>query len=428
MARLSGRSAAVAGAALIAVIAATGAAWALLSGESNAPPGPPVADVYARVASALNRPGMVAHVAFVTDDVDGPWIDAHSEAWLDVSADVARTRTTTTYRSPSVSTTRERGAVYRTGASYTAGEDGTPYKGPFAGCADAAGRVLALLADCPSGPGNTVSTRTESQRTFRAVDALAIVTEGKLSGIDSVVEIHNRLFVDAATYVPLALERNGTDRYALGGYERDLHGVTRYAIDFVARGSLPADFFEPSAVGYTSPEHSSAIDNAVAAFPIFWLGVTYPGGSFDPPLVLADVRVVESGQPQLGPELQLEYSRADDVFAQVLVVSEMSAAHARFFTETGSIPDWRRDACARRTEVPVAGAHVTIFEWHIDDIAYDASRCTGSPPDGVALELDFGDTFVTVLPDVPAQRSRLPDAYGSVDALRALAAALYRRE
>ena len=417
----------VAGVLLVVIVVAGVMAWVRLRGGSDAPPGPPVADVFASVAAALTRPGMIAHVMFDSGEAD-PWITGRREAWLDVSADVARERTTTMYRSPSVSTTRERGAVYRAGAAYSVGEDGKTYKSPIAGCPDAAAHVLALLADCPSRSGNTVSTRSESRRTFHGVGALAIVTEGKLSGVDSVIEIHNRLFVDAASYLPLALERSGTDRYALGGYERDLHGVTRYTIDFVPRDSVPSDFFEPSAVGYTSPEPSSVIDKAGAAFPIFWLGANYPGGSTGPPLTLVDVSVAEPSQPQLGPELQLYYSRADDVFAHVLVVSEMSAANARFFTETGSIPDWRRDACARRTEVPVAGAHVTIFEWHIDDIAYDASRCTGSPPDGVALELDFGDTFVTVLPSLPSQRVRLPDAYGSVDALRALAAALYRRE
>lgn len=234
--------AAVSGIAIAAVV------WVVVGRGSDAPPGPPAADVYAGVAAALSRPGMVAHVTFDSGEADA-WISSRREAWLDVAGDVARTRTTTTYRSPSVSTTRESGVIYRAGAAYTIAEDGKPNRSAFEGCPEVDARVLMLVVNCPRAPGTT-STRTESGRRFDGVDALAVVIEGKLSGIDSVVEIHNRLFVDAGSYLPLAFEDQGTDRYALGGYENDFQRITRYTIDFVTRDSLTPDFFEPSAIGF----------------------------------------------------------------------------------------------------------------------------------------------------------------------------------
>jgi hypothetical protein len=411
------------GALCAAIGIAVGVFRLAADGGSDAAPAPPVAEVYADVAAALLRPGMVAHVVFDAEGSDA-WISGRHEAWVDVATDHAHERTVTMYRSPSVSTTRERGVIYRAGAAYTVGEDGRPFKSPIQSCLHGATRVLALLANCPSQ--GKISLRTESRR-FDGVDALAVVIEGKLSGIDSVIEIHNRLFVDAGTRLPLAFESKGTDRYALGGYENEFHGITRYAIDFVRRDSLPPDFFDPSAIGYRETELPQAIDAAGAAFPIFWLGAEHPGSDAVPPIALSDVRVVGSGQPELGPTVELTYSRDDDEFAGLLTLSEMSAANAQFFAATGSAPDWRRDACATRTEFPVLGARAVLFEWHMHDLAVDAAHCPPSAPDGVALEVDFGDTFVTVLPSVARELAGLPNAYASAEALRGLAAALLRR-
>jgi hypothetical protein len=225
------------------------AVWWLAAGRaSDAAPGPPVAEVYAGVAAALSRPGMVAHVIF-DDGASDALISGKREAWLDLSNDVARERTTTMYRSPSVSTTRELGVVYARGEALGVGEDGKSYAFPIEGCPDLAKRTLTLFGNCPAARGK-IETHTESGRRFDRIDALAIVTTGELYGIDSTIAVHDVLFVDAITHLPFAYENKGTDRYALGGYEQKFDRTTRYRIDFVSRDALPANFFEPASIGY----------------------------------------------------------------------------------------------------------------------------------------------------------------------------------
>jgi hypothetical protein len=408
--------------AVVVGIAITAAVWVIVGRGSDVPPGPPAADVYSGVAAALTRPGMVAHVAFDAETSD-VWISGQREAWLDVSNDAARDQTTTTYRSPSVSTTRQTGVIYRRGASYAVGEDRRPVKAPNEGCPGSAKRVLALFARCPVAR-DKVDTHTEAGRRFDGAEALALITTGKLSGVDSVVEVHNALFIDPFTYLPLAYESEGTDRYALGGYERKFHTTTRYRITFVSRDSLPPDFFDPASIGYTEADPEQALAAVQQKFPVFWLGLEYPGAGSLPALALSPVRTVEPSQTELGPTLQLMYSEVSDQFAELVSVSEVSAAYLRFDLATGGGGEpWRRDPCGSRTELAVPGVHATVYAWHIGE----EWPCAASPPNGLALELDFGDTFVTVLPSVSRALNGQANPYASPDALGTLARAIRRR-
>lgn len=408
-------------AALMVIAAAGAAGWFFIRADAPTP-GPPVAEVYERVAVALTQPGMVAHVTFDAEASDA-WISGQREAWLDVSNDAARDQTIKTYRSPSVSTTRQTGVIYGRGASYVVGEDGRAFKGPNAGCPGAAKRVLTLFAQCPVAPGN-VDTHTEADRRFDGEEALALVTTGKLSGIDSVVEVHNVLFVDPLTYLPLAYESKGTDRYALGGHEQQFHTTTRYRVDFVSRDSLPPDFFDPASIGYTEADPEEALAAVEQKFPVFWLGREYPGAGSLPALGLSGVRTVEPGQAEIGPELQLAYSELNDQFAELVTVSEVSAAYFRFELATGAGgAPWRRDPCASRTELAVPGVHATVYAWHVGE----EWHCAASPPNGLALDLDFGDTFVTVLPSVARALNGQANPYASPGALGTLARAIRRR-
>jgi hypothetical protein len=412
-------------AALVVVVVIATAMWWLARGDHRGPPGPPVADVYAGIAAALTRPGMVAHVT-VDAEASDAGITGTREAWLDLPNDAAHEETTTTYWSPSVSTTSQRGLIYRRGAKLGVAEDGSQFKVPIEGCPGASKRILTLFNHCPGSNGRIV-TRTETGRRLDGADALSIVSDGDVSGIDSVVEVHDVLFIDPATHLPLAFKSKGTDRYVLGGYEQKFHTTTRYRIGFVSRDTLPPDFFEPASIGYSAPEPERTLDTAGATFPIFWFGSTYAGDGAAPPLMLTDVRAVDSAQPELGPTLVLTYGRADDEFAELVTVSQMSAAQARFFAATGSVPEWRRDRCATHNEVLVPGAHAVIHEWRIGNIAYDGAPCPATAPDGLALELDFGETLVTVLPSVSRALNKLPNPYATEAALQALALTLHRR-
>lgn len=411
----------------VAVIAIGAGAWWLTRGEQRGPPGPPLADVYASIAAALSRPGMVAHVSFEAD-ASNPWISGTREAWLDLPNDVAREQTTTSYRSPSVTATRQSGVIYRRDAKLGVAEGGQQYRLPIEGCAEALKRVLTLFNSCPRPNGSKIEMRTEIDRHFGATRAIVAVTEGSYSGTDSTIEVHDVLFVDAATYLPLALEIKGTDRYALGGLEQAFHTTTRYRIDFVTRESLSPGFFEPTSIGYVALEPEQILDTSRATFPLYWLGSDYAGEGVVPPLILSDVRVVESGQGDLGPSVTLTYARADDEFAELVSVSQMSAGHARFNAATGGEPEWRRDPCATHREVLVPGAHAAIYQWRVGAVAYSEQPCSDSDTLAMALEVDFGDTIVTVAPSYYRALNRLPNPYEGEAAVQSLGLALRRRK
>jgi hypothetical protein len=467
---------------LVVAAISIGAALVLVRRQrSDAPPGPPLADVYAGIAAALSRQRMVAHVSFETESSDPSGISSKREAWLDVPPDLAReqlTITSVTHATPAatawaslticstatpslspptsppppespcapsappaptaidtptpiprlnapvlVTTTIQQNTIYMRGARISVGEDQRPYKGPVDACTGTAKRVMTLVNLCP-GLRSNVEARTESGRRFDGSDALAIVTTGDVNGIDSTGDLHATLFIDPSTYLPVAFEENGTDRYALGGRERRFRVTTRYRIDFVPRDSLPVDFFEPASIGYLEPSPIEALGAASAAFPLFWLGSDFAGSAVAPPLALADVRTVDSGRPELGSTVQLTYAQPEDQFAQLLTLSEVSAAYARSDTV---VPEWRRQSCARRTEVPVPDARVVLYSRYTSDEPHDAASCREIEAYGYVLELDFGDTFVTVTLAPPPASATAPNPSASEQALRALASEIRRK-
>ncbi|MBI5284150.1 MAG: hypothetical protein HY874_03565 [Chloroflexi bacterium] len=313
--------------------------------------------------------------------------------------------------------TERQTSIYRNGARYVAGQQEANMV-PNPGCAGASKRILTIFANCP-GERSKTETRVET-RSLEGAGALAIVTTGSISGIDSVIEIHNALFVDPSTFLPLAFESKGTDRYVLGGHEQTFRTTMRYRIDFVRRESLPAGFFEAASIGVPDPER--AIDAAHYAFPIFWPGREYAGDGAAPPLTLSDIPPVITTSPELGP-LHLRYSRTGDVFARLLTITQTSAERARFDAATGAVPDWRRDPCASHEEMSVPGARAVLYRWHVRQV----SACSSAPADGIVLEMDLGDTFVVLLPDISLMLANQPNPYASAGALANLARALTRR-
>jgi hypothetical protein len=78
------------------------------------------------------------------------------------------------------------------------------------------------------------------------------------------------------------------------------------------------------------------------------------------------------------------------------------------------------------TELQVPGAHAVVYSWHIGNAMNDVTQCSENEADGFVLELDFGDTFVTVIAS-PSPAGAAPNPYASEPALLAVAAAVQRR-
>ena len=72
-------------------------------------------------------------------------------------------------------------------------------------------------------------------------------------------------------------------------------------------------------------------------------------------------------------------------------------------------------------------AHAILYRWRIGNASVDSAHCSADGADGLALELDFGDTFVTVLPSVYLALNDLSNPYASEAALRTLSTAIQPR-
>lgn len=68
---------------------------------------------------------------------------------------------------------------------------------------------------------------------------------------DETFDVTRRLYLDVETFLPIALQFDGTVDY---GEESTLHGRWTYENDFLPLDSLPDDFFDPASIGYVEPD------------------------------------------------------------------------------------------------------------------------------------------------------------------------------
>lgn len=110
--------------------------------------------------------------------------------------------------------------------------------------------VLSTLLGC-AGYLEESATRVGGSERYGGRQAIVIVTEGTSRGEDERLDFTDRLYVDARTWLPLAIETTGTFDYGpRASYKaRDL-----FEHEFVAADSLAADFFEPASIGYVEPD------------------------------------------------------------------------------------------------------------------------------------------------------------------------------
>lgn len=212
----------------------------LVRGDEGSP-GPPVHEVYARIAEALRRDGMVALVTerCVSDDPVSCRISAR-RYWIDVVD--GNVRTESTYRSTEGDVTDVR--IIRDGVEHLIDPNSGELLERPVDCTSERPAALSIFGSCYSLPSEIVPEARISVR-FDARDAIMIRWKGKYSGIDSTVSVHNRLYIDAETLLPLAFKTSSADDYALGDTSRR-SSERRFLHEFVPRESLPAAFFDAS--------------------------------------------------------------------------------------------------------------------------------------------------------------------------------------
>jgi hypothetical protein len=185
-------------------------------------------------------------------------------------------------------------------------------------CRGSDSSLLAQLMMC----GNYLeesNTRVMSA-TYDGRDVIALLTEGDLPSHDWTSRFTTRLYIDPATWMPIANESRseipGSDDQSF-----ELEYAVAYDSEFIPRASLVDDFFEPATIGYVPRDPEAALQNEDPGIPVYWLGQTFDGGGKLPTLQLQTSGVFADRDPRL-PKLYLvtmEYGDAADKHGPAMV-------------------------------------------------------------------------------------------------------------
>lgn len=203
-------------------------------------------EFWAEMSLAVTRPGLVMKLTVFHESSRPSYVESQ-EIWIDPSRDVARSETEYAYSVGRV----HRSDVVLAGHEYSVQEDGMPYRKPLQECANVPRITFTLFFYCPTNSSDMRVRVIEGE--YNGISLLGLLQTGHAGGIDSVVEFQDVLWIDPQTYIPFAFVSHGVDRYARGGYTDTHDHVRRYAYEFVSVDAIPADFFDPAAVGYVEP-------------------------------------------------------------------------------------------------------------------------------------------------------------------------------
>ena len=428
----------IAGAATLAVgLPAIGVlAWAMLSGSSSQPAGVnglTVETVYSGALQSMYRPGFILHTTVTYQQATtraGDTVTPKSELWLDGEADAARihwTGITEGYADESENLIVG-GYIYNIHRPINPGEKTSAerdnYKNPCSGSNHA---VIGVLFECYQLPVDATTTvpvvETEE---FEGRQLLAIVIQTTASTSAESVTIHNALYLDPDTFLPVA---NVTE-YSTANHSVPKPAIARYQNEFLERTQVAADFFDPHAVGYGLQNAAQLLDALAQKTLIYWLGeepnfdatvCTVPhAGSC--PLVLEHV----NASPRNGAKGQLAYSYGD------VTIEYWPPGYLDELRSSSVGQMLENTRCANKSETDVGGRTAVIYVLtpityplvtpQQNDPCYPRFDPSGGGPiyDGAVGYVDYGDVVVEV--DGPE-----PGVYVSRRAIEAVLNALQRR-
>ncbi len=361
--------------------------------------GPSVERVYERVAGALARPGLVYHAT-----IDGG-PGGRREIWVDARRDVAR----------------EEPNVYREGVAITSGG------GSYSRVAErqshrcyGANTTTSLLLTCPF-PGEKESRAEVEHGSYDARSAIVLVRGGKYSSGEWPASYTQRVYLDSETFLPIAREFESLVEAGERSERNSIH--ERYRHEFIAVGSLPDGFFDPSSINGAREPDEGLLDRGWTV-PVYWLGRRYEGEAGLPPLVLHQVEAAPQGDPY---EFELEYRLVGRTYEPVrITLQELRPAIARrLLRPLGGY-------CPKQEEVPLPTGRAIIYSAYSYDeggplpVPAKAEReCRGKPSNRLVAHVDLGPAVVVVRAIADGQE---PNPYATVRGLKSIVRALRERE
>jgi hypothetical protein len=204
-------------------------------------------EVYARLEQAMTRPGKVFHTVVRISQEAGPLsYEGRLELWAVPQQGRAHQVVEFTFGGGDTWWQEE---VLAGGIIY-----GSPYRGRSPSKYEAlkcpeASALVSTAIPCPRFD-QTGATSVETVQ-YKGVAAVALTTDVVWSGSDEIIHATRRLYLDAQSFLPIALQYDGTVDY---GEVSTLRGQWTYENGFLPLDSLPDDFFDPASVGYVEPD------------------------------------------------------------------------------------------------------------------------------------------------------------------------------
>ena len=288
----------------VAVLAVGLAAVLLIpdSPDGETPSDLTVDEVYRRASETLHDSGKVYRALIETEGESFASYSARTQMWVDPSRQVAREESTFEFNLPSGPRQPIRyAAIHASEASYRV-EDGKSSAVRARTCYGA-DLATSVAVGCPGFTEE--STTTVANGSHRGRKALVLVKEGTSRGSDETFVFTERLYVDPKTYLPVALESEGTLNDQTAAYTR-----RSYKTEWLARESLPPNFFDAAAIGYVAPDPEAGIRDA-RDLQVYWLGRDFSAPGVEQLVLKSSFAAPGRGAPY---RYSLTYVRASHPF------------------------------------------------------------------------------------------------------------------
>lgn len=385
---------------------------------------PTLEEVYARAAESLAQEGMVYHETLTVANEAGAYsLRGVIEQWVDANRNLVRYEATAEMTEATPPATLASVTIIANGERTTRDQNGEHSTAPAPTCYDTSAAVAAVLW-CP-GP-TTTSTTVVEYGEWEGRPAIVLVETGTSSGSDERSTFVSRTYLDAESYLPIVRTSEGTLDY--GQVVPQISRID-YTYGFIPADTLPADFFDPAAIGYTPPDLTAPLDRVGSQLTVYWLGERFEPSAELPPLVLTGVTESPEGM-RPGYRGILDY-RVDGATFGIVTLQQWPRAEWEASFGEAVINGWAARPCARQEdlELPI-GRTIILMAWEAEAGATEPpSDCTAVTLNAVDAIVFAGETVIIL--DAPASSSirdgYQPNPYGSFEGMLALVQGLQAR-
>ena len=340
--------------------------------------------------------------------------------WADVRADASREESNMTPWGSSVMITTRDGRYWRDVSGRITISPARTWT------CNGVGIAASAVLGCP-GPTER-STAEVRDATHGGQPVIVLVTTGTISGSDETYAFTRRLYLDPATYLPIALEGDGQMDFGTLMPAKERY---RFQHRFVSSGAVAKDLFDPASIGYAPTDPAHVLDRPSTDMHVYWLGSEVAAASGLPALVLSKIDVPEHGP---GYRYLLYYAPRDDRHAPPVASLQLwprpawdaVLRGARF----GNVWD---DPCWTREELSLPNGTATVFSGFAGEVRVGATAGSGSPCpprpyDAFLAHVYLGDSVVMVnAPGVSGVHGMTRSPYDTRDGIEALVRGLRQR-